>query len=116
MRAAAVAALGLALSAMGPSEATPARYAQAPQELLQRFDRDGSGNVDQAEYLAYLSLGFKARDADANGVLEGQELPPNARPIRRSDHDARLRRQFARQDANGDGRLDARELMAPPRG
>jgi hypothetical protein len=71
--------------------------------------------VSEAEYVAYLSLGFRARDADGNGVLEGDELPPNARPILKADNEARLRRQFARQDANADGHLDARELLAPPR-
>ncbi len=100
----------------GASAGTPERFAEAPRELLQRFDADGSGDVDESEYLAYLALGFEARDADGNGVLEGGELPANARPIVRADHDARLRRQFTRQDANGDGRLDARELLAPPRG
>lgn len=95
--------------------ATPTTYAQGPGELLRRFDSDGDGRVDEAEYVAYLSLGFQVRDVDGNGVLEGAELPPNAKPITRVDSEARLRRQFARQDSNGDGRLDARELLAPPR-
>lgn len=116
MTARALAAIVVALAMPWGAAATPSRYAQGPQELLQRFDADGSGDVDESEYLAYLALGFEARDVDGNGVLDGRELPPNARPIVRSDHDARLRRQFARQDANGDGRLDARELLAPPRG
>lgn len=91
-------------------------FAQGPGELLRRFDTDGDGRVSEAEYLAYLSLGFRARDLDGNGVLEGAELPPGARPLTRAENEARLRRQFARQDANGDGWLDARELLAPPRG
>jgi Ca2+-binding EF-hand superfamily protein len=110
--AALLATLGLAGTGVS---ATPTAYAQGPRELLQRFDTDGDGRVVEAEYVAYLSLGFRARDADGNGVLEGHELPPNATPITRADNDARLRRQFARQDANGDGALDARELLAPPR-
>lgn len=113
---AAVSALLLALATPSTSTATPTGYADAPRDLLQRFDADGSGDVDEAEYLAYLARGFEARDVDRNGMLEGPELPANARPIARGDHDARLRRQFVRQDADGDGRLDARELMAPPRG
>lgn len=116
MTAPVLAAIIAALAMPSGAAATPSRYAEAPRELLQRFDTDGSSDVDEAEYLAYLALGFQARDVDGNGVLEGGELPANARPIVRADHDTRLRRQFARQDTNDDGRLDARELLAPPQG
>lgn len=108
-------AVALATTA-GWASATPTTYAQGPRELMQRFDGDGSGAVEESEYVAYLSVGFRVRDVDANGVLEGDELPPGAKPIPRADNEARLRRQFARQDANGNGTLDARELLAPPRG
>ena len=103
-------------SAPLPAGAAPTGYAQGPRELMQRFDVDGSGAVDESEYVAYLSAGFQARDADGNGVLEGDELPRGARPLAQADNETRLRRQFARQDADSDGALDARELMAPPRG
>ncbi|MCZ8115715.1 calcium-dependent protein kinase 21 [Silanimonas sp.] len=102
--------------APGLASATPTTYAAGPGELMQRFDADGSGGVDESEYVAYLSVGFRARDTDGNGVLEGEELPPGAKPILRADNETRLRRQFARQDANANGTLDARELLAPPRG
>jgi len=112
------AALFVIATAIAPAAvaATPTTYARGPGELMQRFDVDRDGRVDEAEYLAYLSIGFAARDTDRNGVLEGSELPPGAKPLARADNEARLRRQFARQDANRDGALDARELLAPPRG
>lgn len=108
--------VALAFAPLPAATATPIAYAQGPGELMQRFDGDANGRVDESEYVAYLSVGFEARDTDANGVLEGEELPPGAKPLARADNEARLRRQFARQDANRDGALDARELLAPPRG
>lgn len=82
---------------------------------MQRFDRDGDGRVVEQEYLDYLGLGFRVRDLNADGVLSEHELPPGAKPLTLAEHEARLRRQFKRQDADGDGALSARELLAPPR-
>lgn len=98
-----------------PLMAQATQYAQAPSDLMARFDADANGRVQQAEYEAYLMLGFRARDVDGNGVLEGAELPANAPRITRAQHAERLKRQFHRQDSNADGVLDARELLAPPR-
>jgi Ca2+-binding EF-hand superfamily protein len=117
MRRASALALALLLAAPPAAGEPPARdFARAPADLLARFDADGDGRVDEEEYVAYLMRGFHARDRDGNGVLEGDELPPGAKPLAAGENEARLRRQFHRQDADGDGRLDARELMAPPRG
>jgi hypothetical protein len=114
--AAALAGIALVGSlAASPPRASPEGYARGPAELLGRFDGDGDGRVVEQEYVDYLALGFTARDVDGSGVLDGGELPPGARPIPRAENEARLRRQFARQDANRDGHLDARELLAPPR-
>lgn len=115
----------LALSSAGLAASVPAsrappvastHFAGAPSDLFARFDADGDGRVIEREYVAYLGLGFTARDVDGSGVLDGRELPPGAQPLARGESEARLRRQFTRQDANRDGALDARELMAPPRG
>lgn len=107
---------GVATAAAARAPAAAADYARAPSELFARFDADGDGRITEREYVDYLALGFRARDRDGNGVLEADELPPGTRPLPRSDSDARLRRQFSRQDANRDNALDATELLAPPRG
>lgn len=96
----------------------PAAHAQVQdsQEYLKRMDSDGDGRVSRDEYVAWMSYAFDQRDADHDGVLQGEELPGRrGKPIARTAHRASLIERFARQDANGDGYLSARELLAPPR-
>ncbi|AEQ94507.1 EF hand domain protein [Xanthomonas oryzae pv. oryzicola BLS256] len=98
----------------------PAVAAQAQvqdsQQYLQRMDTDGDGRVSLDEYLAWMSYAFDQRDTNHDGVLQGDELPGRrGKPITRAAHRATLIERFARQDANGDGYLNARELLAPPR-
>ncbi|SOO26769.1 putative secreted protein [Xanthomonas phaseoli pv. phaseoli] len=100
--------------------ALPAVAAQAQvqdsQQYLQRMDADGDGRVSLDEYLAWMSYAFDQRDTDHDGVLQGDELPGRrGKPITRAAHRATLIARFARQDADGDGYLSARELLAPPR-
>ncbi len=79
------------------------------------MDTDGDGRVSRAEYIAHMTRNFDRIDTDGNGVLEGDELPPGAKPVTRADYEKSLAAVFARQDSNRDGFLDARELAAPPR-
>lgn len=89
---------------------------QDSQQYLQRMDTDGDGRVSLDEYLAWMSYAFDQRDTDHDGVLQGEELPGRrGKPITRAAHRATLIARFARQDADGDGYLSARELLAPPR-
>ncbi|TCK49876.1 EF hand domain-containing protein [Xanthomonas vasicola] len=89
---------------------------QDSQQYLQRMDTDGDGRVSLDEYLAWMSYAFDQRDTNHDGVLQGDELPGRrGKPITRAAHRATLIGRFARQDANGDGYLSARELLAPPR-
>lgn len=103
------ATIGAPVGVLAQAPATPGDY-------LARYDLDGDGRVALAEYRDYLSRGFRDRDRDGNGVLEGDELPvPGTRAIRLADHLDALARGFARQDHDGDGFLDAAEMAAPPR-
>lgn len=105
-------AMWLVCAAAGSAHA----QVQDSQEYLKRMDTDGDGRVSRDEYLAWMSYAFDQRDTDHDGVLQGEELPGRrGKPITRAAHRATLIERFARQDANGDGYLSARELLAPPR-
>ncbi len=83
---------------------------------LQRMDADGDGRVSPDEYLQWMLYAFDRMDRNGNGVLEPDEQPGGrGRPITREAQRQVILERFTRQDANGDGYLSARELMAPPR-
>jgi hypothetical protein len=83
---------------------------------LARMDANGDGRVQLVEYQDWLSYAFDGMDRDHDGTLSPGEQPGGrGTPLTREAYRARLAATFARQDRNGDGTLDARELAAPPR-
>ena len=94
---------------------------QASADYLSRMDRDHDGRVSLVEYQDWLCYGFDAMDRNHDGVLSVDELPARGgqggqeHAVTRGEHRARLAAAFHRQDRNGDGFLDSRELAAPPR-
>lgn len=106
----------VAVSLAATTTATATGLPETPDEYLARMDLDGDGRISLAEFRDYMSRGFRARDLDGNGILEGDELPvPGARRLHLTDHLQQLADAFSRQDRNGDGWLDRAELAAPPR-
>lgn len=96
--------------------AAAAAQVMATGEYLARMDADGDGRVSLSEYQAWMSYAFDGMDRDGDGVLAAHEQPGGkGPPLARAVHLARLAERFGRQDANGDGWLDADELAAPPR-
>lgn len=89
---------------------------RATGDYLARMDRDGDGRVSLIEYQDWLSYAFDAMDRDRDGVLQPSEQPgARGKAITRAEHRQRIAERFARQDANRDGWLSAKELSAPPR-
>ena len=90
-------------------------YPQSPREYLTLMDANGDGRISEAEYLEYMSRGFRGMDANGDGVLESDELPGGrGKPITLKEFQANLRRQFHHLDSNHDGSLNAKELSQPP--
>lgn len=93
-----------------------AAQVQHTADYLSRMDADGDGTVSLPEYLDWMGYAFDRMDRDGDGVLSAAEQPGGkGQPITRDAHRAQLAERFRRQDTNRDGRLDARELAAPPR-
>jgi Ca2+-binding EF-hand superfamily protein len=90
---------------------------ETPAAYLRSFDGNGDGRISPAEYVHYMSAGFRQLDGNADGVLDATELPPGPRRAARTlaAFQADLRAQFRKLDRNGDGYLGARELAQPPR-
>ena len=86
------------------------------RHYMERMDADDDGRVSLAEYQDWMGYAFAAMDRDHDGLLAAAELPGGrGQPLTREAHRERLAAGFRRQDRNGDGQLDARELSAPPR-
>jgi Ca2+-binding EF-hand superfamily protein len=110
--------VGAALASL-PLQSSAANLASDPQQQLQRMDSDGDGRISLGEYRAWMSRGFRAMDANGDGVLQPHELPPGTSFRRRmalslDEHHAQLDARFRLQDVDSSGHLDVRELAAPP--
>lgn len=96
--------------------AAAAQQVHGTGDYLARMDTDRDGRVSLAEYQDWMGYAFAAMDRDHDGILSIAELPGGrGQPLTREAHRLRLAGGFKRQDRDGDGFLDARELSAPPR-
>ena len=85
-------------------------------DYLARMDGNHDRRVSLSEYQDWMGYAFDAMDRDHDGILQPSELPGGrGTALTRAQHRARLAEAFQRQDHDGDGQLDARELAAPPR-
>lgn len=105
----------LAAAGLLAAGACPAQV-DSSNQYLQRMDSDGDGRVSPDEYVTWLMYGFERMDRNGDGVLDAAEQPGGrGAAITREQQRQALLARFAKQDANADGFLSARELLAPPR-
>ena len=92
-------------------------YPATPSGYLAMFDANGDSRISEAEYVDYLSAGFRRMDRNGDNMLDASELPPGPRHMPRTltAFQTDLAAQFHRLDRNGDGSLSAKELAQPPR-
>ena len=93
----------------------PGGPARAPDELVQKFDKNGDGKLDDAER-AQMKAAFAAKraehhkemlakyDTNKDGKLDDSE--------RQAMRDDKLTERFKAMDANGDGKLTLDEFKA----
>lgn len=71
-------------------------------------DIDQDGRVSKAEFIAAADTRFTAADTDFDGTLTREE----GKALHKSKSEDRVRRHFAKTDANGDGVLSEQEVLA----
>lgn len=85
-------------------------------QLFERFDTDGDGQISQAEFEAAADARFADSDTDGDGVLSAEELVAAAEGRRAERVARRVARMIERLDADDSGTLSQEELQAGRRG
>lgn len=94
----------------GTALARSGGHGHGPRIDFETMDRDGDGQITQAELQAMGEAHFTEADTDSDGFLSAAELEAQAM-ARAAQHAARM---MERMDANGDGKL-AQDEMHPRR-
>ena len=114
----------LLIGAGGVGAVDPPPAAERPRSteaVFDRIDRDGSGWIDPEEFRNAMTRRFERLDADGDGVLLGDEIPPhgivaaqadNPHRITREDFQAAIPRAIEHADGNRNGVLSLDELRA----
>lgn len=77
-------------------------------------DADKDGKITQAEIDAHRRASVTGLDADADGFISKEEMTAHVTARMQEHVAAMVAQRFTAQDLDGDGRLGAAEMMAPP--
>jgi len=118
--AALIALATLTAHAAEPSSTSPP--VDTAKAMLDRMDRNQDGKISLEEYRNAMIRRFGAQDRNDDGVLEGDEFPPEwlagadvhgaAGKVSFEQFAGELPTVFDRFDANRDGQLEAAEVAA----
>ena len=103
-----LALIGLTTTALSATAALAAGARGDHRPGFESIDRDGDGQITEAELAAPGAARFAAADADGNGRISLDEMQARARDAAGT----RAGRMFARLDADGDGGVTPEELSA----
>jgi Ca2+-binding EF-hand superfamily protein len=107
----------------GRVETTRAEFEARAAQQFAAIDADGSGGVDNAEYVAFQSATFVRADTNADGFVARGEArgfePISPRTgesrdgkVSKEEYLAAAARRFANFDANNDGAIERDEYVA----
>ena len=77
-------------------------------------DADGDGKITQAELDAHRKAAVEGLDPDGDGMISKEEATAFATGKMQAHVTAMIDRHFTTRDLDGDGRLSAVEMIAPP--
>ncbi|MGB3313757.1 MAG: calcium-binding protein [Albidovulum sp.] len=77
-------------------------------------DADGDGKITQAEIDAHRKASVAGFDSDGDGMISKEEATAFATAKMQAHITAMIDQQFAMRDLDGDGKLSAVEIVAPP--
>lgn len=106
--AAALATIGLGFGAIASADHHKGPHGEKRAEMLERFDANADGRLDETERGAARLAKFAEIDADGNGTLTKQEITDHhmAKVLDRIDE------HFSNGDTNADGVISAEEFEA----
>ena len=100
-----IGAVAIADDHKGPHD-MKAKHAEKHAEMLEKFDANGDGTIDEAEREAAMLAKFAEIDTDGSGALSQEEVTAHqyAKMVERSEE------HFAKADANSDGVISVEEF------